>query len=61
MSAWGVSLSFRVICVLIMCAVELMHCQGLFGAVCVVRVSNAWRWSAASLVRMSGSDPICGP
>jgi hypothetical protein len=61
MSAHGVSVSFRVICVLIVCAVESMCFQGLFGAVCVVRVSNAQRWSAASVVRMSGLDPICRP
>jgi hypothetical protein len=61
MSAHGVSVSFRVICVLIMRAIESMCFQGLVGAVCVVRVSNVWRWSAASVVRMSGSDPICRP
>ncbi len=61
MSARGVSVSFRVICVLIVCAVESMCFQGLFGVVCAVRVSNAQRWSAASVVRMSGSDPICRP
>jgi hypothetical protein len=41
MSACRVSVSFRVICVLIVCAIESMCFQGLFGAVCVVRVSNA--------------------
>ncbi len=52
---------FRVICVLIMRAIQSMCFQGLVGAVRVVRVSNAQRWSAASVVRMSGSDPICRP
>ena len=61
MSACGVSVSSRVICVLIVRAVESMCFQGLFGVVCAVRVSNAQRWSAASVVRVSGSDPICGP
>jgi hypothetical protein len=61
MSACGVSVSFRVICVSIMRAVESMCFQGLVGAACVVRVSNAQRWSAASVVHMSGSDPICRP
>jgi hypothetical protein len=46
---WGVCFVSCDLCVdyvlIMMCAVESMCFQGLFGAVCVVRVSNAWRWS----------------
>ncbi len=60
MSARWVSVSSRVICALIVRAIESMCFQGLFVVVCVVKVSNAQRWSAASVVRMSGIGPFFG-
>ena len=49
-------------CVLIVLLMTLvmvaMRCQGLVAAAGAVNVSNEWRWSAASLDRVSGSDPV---
>ena len=69
MSAYGVFVLLwvmvfvllRVICLSMMCVNASMCFHGLLGAVVAVRVSNTYRWSAASVVRMSGSEPIWRP